>query len=361
MSRPRVALLSHTSGMDGPIDRLRDHLVMRGFEIANVVHPLDSYEGRATVVSLGDTMISSRPRRAFAALPQLNLVLDALITVRSVLRLKPDAIVAGTNLDSVAGLVARFLSRRRGIRVIYLGVDYAETRFANRLVDRLYRSAEAVCLRRCDVVVSNTRRAEEARRALGLDVTRSVIVPNGALVPDAPQPRSIQRRRFVYVGTVNREHGLLELVEALHGGIDHLTLIGHGDDWDYLVARCQELGIALEAHNNKSHEFVLTFLTSFDGIGLAPYNNHSRWTWYCSPMKVVEYLACGVPVVMSAVPELAAEVSERGLGIVFDDIDGAGILSALDALDLEQFAEASRAFYQDYRADLLFDRIQVVG
>src|SRR5437879_7547497 len=55
------------------------------------------------------------------------------------------------------------------------------------------------------------------------------------------------------------------------------------------------------------------------GIGLAPYEpTPSSYTPYTEPAKVKVYLACGLPVIITNVPEIARNIEDRGAGIVID-------------------------------------------
>jgi glycosyltransferase involved in cell wall biosynthesis len=55
------------------------------------------------------------------------------------------------------------------------------------------------------------------------------------------------------------------------------------------------------------------------GVGLAPYVNEDKGTFrFCDPLKVKDYLACGLPIIITKVPACAYEIEEKRLGIAIN-------------------------------------------
>jgi glycosyltransferase involved in cell wall biosynthesis len=108
----------------------------------------------------------------------------------------------------------------------------------------------------------------------------------------------------------------------------------------------------------KSHAETLAFMKKYDGWGIAPYVPNS-WAYYCSPLKVVEYIACGIPVLMSNVPEIAGEVNKNNLGIVYDDLNTevTRIKKQLDAFSTKHFRVEAKEFYKRYNSAMLYKKL----
>jgi hypothetical protein len=98
-------------------------------------------------------------------------------------------------------------------------------------------------------------------------------------------------------------------------------------------------------------------MKKFDGFGLAPYNLSSKWTYYCSPLKVVEYVTCGLPVLMSSLPEIAGYIEEKKLGIIYNAIDYANINNKLKAFNISDFNIKAKKFYDVYNLNNLYSKI----
>jgi glycosyltransferase involved in cell wall biosynthesis len=337
------------------VHALEPYLLARGHRVRLFQHPLDRYDGRPTFLREGGRELWRRPRRDRGRV--VNLGVDFAWSARRLLAGgTPDVVIAINNFDTLVGLFARRLRAIR--RVIYFASDFSDERFGDPLLDRVYEGVERLALRGADLVVSNTRRAERRRGELGLDPARSLVMPNGVALPEPVfEPKPIDRRRLIFVGSVTREHGLHDLLDALAGRADHLTILGEGPDLERVLALCAARALPVTRRSGLANAEVLRFLQGFSGVGLAPYNRTASWTWYCSPVKVHEYVACGVPVLMSSVPEIAETVRARGLGVVYDTIDGAAIGRALDAFDTGGFHEKARAFYADHNHEALFARL----
>ena len=354
LGRKRVFVASHSTVLNGPVDALQHFLVRNGWEVLRLDHPLDSYSGRTTRLLRNSQVIRSWRRRWNGI---IALAWDFSKTVVTAIAIRAPLAVGANNFDSFAVLVARSVGRFRS-RVIYFAADYSEDRFGGGILDLAYRTIERLVLRHADLVVSNTRRAEAKRLSMGLSAEHSLVIPNGVRL-ESPlfMPKTIRRDRFVYVGSVTEEHGLYDLLLVLRPIIGSITIIGQGSDWDRVAALCLQAGLEHRLQHNRPHEFVLDFLHDFDGFGLAPYNLTSRWTYFCSPVKVVEYIASGVPVVTSSVPEIAEVVARDRLGIVYDEVALEPIRSALTEFDVGAFNVRARAFYDRYNTDSLLSQI----
>ena len=72
-------------------------------------------------------------------------------------------------------------------------------------------------------------------------------------------------------------------------------------------------------------------------VGIAPfqvkaYPPFAKFGFFYSPLKIFEYLACGLPVVTTACPELAAIVQQGHTGCLVEEGDVEGFATALDGL-----------------------------
>jgi glycosyltransferase involved in cell wall biosynthesis len=350
-----VFIANHASVMPGPLDHFESYLWRHGRDTVRIDHPLDSYKGNSSVLRR-----NGKPVRVWKRHDRgpLGLLWDFAHTITTALRTKASVAIGANNFDTYSLLTARRLRLAHKPRVIYYAIDYSEDRFRNSVMNWIYMRVERTALRRADLVVSNTRRAESRRVELGLDRRKSVIVPNGVLLAQPEfAPKPIRKDRFVFVGSVTREHGLYELLAAIKPLIGSLTIIGRGDDSERVLSLCDQQQIPYVVHSQWPHDAVLEYLRDFEGFGLAPYNRYSKWTYYCSPMKVSEYISLGVPVITSSVPEIAETIEAEKLGIVYEGGDLAEIKAALDGFDATDFHVRAQKFYAAFNSDTLFERV----
>jgi glycosyltransferase involved in cell wall biosynthesis len=351
----RFLLVGHTTPITGPIHYLRDFLTRQASHVTFVEHPLNSYLSRSTVITVNGSIVRSVKRNNFGL---FNLIIDFFISFYYALTSKYTHYIGANNFDVMPAIVARLFRVNRQIKVVYFASDYSGARFGNVWLDWIYLKVEKIALKYSDVVVSNTKRAETKRLELGLTQRKSIVVSNGVFIQNRNLvSKNIDKTSFIYVGNVTKEHGLYELIEALSPAIKKIVIIGRGDDWERVTTLIETLGIAHEFYFNKPHDFVIEYLMSFEGIGLAPYNSESEWTFYCSPLKVNEYIATGVPVIISTVPEIGEHIEQFSLGIRYSALDKEEILSKLKKLDVTNFTTKANDFYDQFNYDYLYSKI----
>ena len=354
--KPLIAFAAHASPLAGPIDAYQEYLSREyAVDLRRVNHPLDSYSGNVTRVLDGRGLY--RPIKRYQ-IGQLNLVIDFVMTAIVMLVWRPDVIVAANNFDTCATLVSKL--RRRPPQVVYFAADFSKHRFKSGALDAVYRVCEIVALRFADVVVSNTKRSERERIMLGLNPSKSVVVPNGADVGGRTVvQRGIRGDAFIFIGSVTREHGLYEMIEVLAPMMSEITIVGDGDDWDRVVQLLASLPVKKFLYRRIVRDEVLDLLISFSGFGLAPYNDDSDWTFYCSPLKVSEYLACGVPVIVSTVPEVASVIESNRLGIVYHHLRTSELKDRMSSFDTVGFSERAARFADANRPAALYRSIPI--
>ena len=119
------------------------------------------------------------------------------------------------------------------------------------------------------------------------------------------QIRNESSFELIYHGTVSKRHGLdvaVRAVSALHGKIEglKLSIIGDGDDIPHINALVKELNVGDLVHISQGMiplDEVVCQIRSAD-VGIVPilYNNFTK---YMLPVKLLEYVAVGKPVICS--------------------------------------------------------------
>lgn len=171
------------------------------------------------------------------------------------------------------------------------------------------------------------------------------VVPNVPVVPDDVPPPGTDR--VVYLGRVAASRGvheLLELGERLQGTAS-VELVGQADCDVRPVVEQADADGRIRWHgfvpNDRALELVRGAAFGLSLLRDEPNFRHSM------PTKLLEYLANGVPVVTTPLPQATALLDRHDLGTVvpFGDVDAAeaAIRAGLaDPADLRRRAEAGR-------------------
>ena len=350
-----IFIVSHSGKIEGAADYFEDYLIRAGNIVVKLSHPLDAYAGNFTVLSQNRKEIKKWKRFNFSL---LNLILDFISSIFYTLKYSFDTYIGANNFDVLPAIVARKIFRKKIRKIIYFASDFSENRFASSLLNKIYYFVEKISIKHADLIISNTFRAESRRLSLGLDRSKSLVVPNGVHLDNPVFDRKdLNKNNFIFVGSVTKESGLFDLLEVLKPKIDKFVLIGDGDDWNRVIGYLTENIKDAEIYHKKGHDFVLDKLRNFCGFGLAPYNTGRGYIYFGSSLKINEYLACGLPIITTDVLEIAPSIKNKKLGIVWDGINHADLLKEVDAFDTTAFEEKAKEFYSEYSHDNLYSRI----
>ncbi len=173
------------------------------------------------------------------------------------------------------------------------------------------RELELFCLEHSDAVVVPSRVIAGALDRLGVPADRVHLVPNGAdVVPAPPRPPDAPDRYLVYVGALQPWQGLDVLLRAFARLADlpdlRLVVCASVPARRAKAVRrlAERLGVAdrLDWRFTLPHPEVAAWLAHAE-VSLAPLTGCARNVEQgCAPLKVLESMAAGVPVVASDLP-----------------------------------------------------------
>jgi glycosyltransferase involved in cell wall biosynthesis len=240
-------------------------------------------------------------------------------------------------LNAAVGIWLRRFGRVRS--VVYYVIDYTPRRFASGALNWLYQRVCRFAARNADAVWNLSERMRVVHAGFGTRPKRNLLVPVGVqadavrLVPE----REMARRRLVVVSALFESKGVQLAIDALRQLPDaQLAVVGTGPYEEALRARAQEQGVAdrVEFLGLMDHDRLFRYLPTC-GVALAPYRpDADSYTYYADPTKPKEYLACGLPVVITRVPWVAELIARGPMGLAIE-------------YDEEQLAAACRRLLTD--------------
>lgn len=284
-----------------------------------MLHPMfDQLEAKRVVLNAAGTLVAQHvgqmhvygkpgARRYFGPLQLLGITARATFELaRHAIALKPDVIQVckPQPMNGLAGLIAaRWLNRP--LHVDCDDYEAESNRFSSAWQKKLVQFFEDRLPRLAQAITVNTRFLFNRYRSLGISADKIAYVPNGiAANPQPPiaNPQSLIPK-IVYVGTMSKiSHGTDLLIEAFallrrQFADVRLVMVGDGDDRPALVAQAQTLGVG-EAIDwvgrvpfAQTQAYYADAICSVDPVFDRPVMGAR------SPLKIVESLACGTPVV----------------------------------------------------------------
>lgn len=242
--------------------------------------------------------------------------------------------------------------RRRPVKLVYDAHElyHAQTQLPQAVRNR-YRKLERRFITRADLVITvNPFIADIMARDYGI-VAPNVIL-NATTVepkPDVDRLRELtglqaEDRIIVYQGWISQDRGIEQLVRcAAYFPQDvHLVLIGYGVFEAELraISHRQATDDGRVIFLGQLSNRTLADLTPFADIGIIPYHGVDLNNYYCSPNKLFEFVAAGVPFVCNDLPFLRSVVDQYGCGVTVDFASPAKaaevitcLLGSLDALN----------------------------
>jgi glycosyltransferase involved in cell wall biosynthesis len=304
---------------DGPAQALRDYLVERRGRVVAILHPLTREQGTRHVVSEYEGGQPVRRRSIFVPLvPPVSFASDPFVPLRLA---AVDAWFGFNPLACAGGLLRRRVGRAG--RVVLWSVDFVPERFGRTPLTRLYDALDRRCCMQADARVELSAAARDARNRhhrLEDGQVSTHVVPMGAWlsrVPRVPE-NGIERRRVAYLGHLVPRQGVGMLLDALSRlrsrGVEvEADVIGEGPLFAELRARASRLGLGASVHFHgfvQDHRRVEELLAAAS-LAVAPYKpSCESFTRYADPGKLKAYVAAGLPIVLTAVPPVAAELAE---------------------------------------------------
>lgn len=246
--------------------------------------------------------------------------------------------------------VAARAARLHGARLVYDSHElYAEQDFSER-EKAGWRAMEAREIGACDAVITvNASIARELQERHGL---AQVHVVHNA---ERARPAAARSRRFHEQLRLPPD----DLVLLMQGGLSagrhldvlvaafaqvrnprvHLVVMGEGVLADSLLAQVRRSGLQARVHVLPAvPQADLLAWTEAADAGVIPYQATCLNNYYCTPNKLFEFIAAGLPVLASDLPELRRFVAGHGIGEVADLGDAGRIARAVDGF----FAEPER-------------------
>jgi glycosyltransferase involved in cell wall biosynthesis len=187
------------------------------------------------------------------------------------------------------------------------------------VVERI-EALEQICLDRADVVITPSRVTAARLTGRAVDPGRLHVIPNGATLSahHAPRPPDAPSRYLVYFGALQPWQGIDTALRALARlrDLEDLELVICSSVHHRRAKAYRKLAEKLQVADRVQWQFTLSDAELAGWrehalLSLAPLRDCSRNSLQgCSPLKIIESMACGVPVVASDLPVVRELMSD---------------------------------------------------
>lgn len=315
-------------------------------------------------------LIVQKKYRTFP-LPEVFLYMrDVFLTMFIVLQKGSfDIFVGADNLNVFAGLLLKRLLKVKN--VVFYTIDYVPQRFPNKTLNSLYHSLEKLAVYKSTAVWNLSPVMTEERNKNGYEKKfnkKQLTVSIGTMPVKKIMKLTTKEKIVVYMGHLRKGQGVDFLLDAFADVVKKnsyakLLIIGGGALEESLKRKVKKLGITKKVQFTgfvKDFSKVQSLLAKA-AVAAAPYEDTKEsFTRYTDPGKVKDYLAIGLPVIITKVPQVAYEIEKRkaGIAINYDKKELVDAISKLllDNKALNMYRKNAYDMAKDYTWEKIFTK-----
>ncbi len=371
----KIVIVTHEMFYGVP-HALRDYLLNKKIDkLVFIGHPL--VEQRKSSIS-----IYKRGRQILEKYINQNLygvlsyISDFLLTGYWIIKQREryDIFIGVDVLNSLSGLALRKI----GIvnRVIFYAMDFNPIRFNSRLLDFIYHKIEELCVKNADEIWNVSPKIAQGREKF-LQISSlkypQKVVQSGVWnkkIKKFPFNK-VKKHQLLFLGHLLEKQGLQMVLEATPLIIKEIpdfrfVILGGGEYEKPLKKLAKKLKIQkyveFKGWIKERRKIDSTLGESAAAIAVyVPEKERLRnFTYYADPIKIKEYLASGLPVILTDVPYNAREIEKRKCGIVVeyqkDEIARKVIALLGNERKLKEYRDNAFAFAKEFDWEIIFTK-----
>lgn len=273
------------------------------------------------------------------------------------------------------------LERERKYKTIFevngfpsIELPFAYSQISTETLEKI-RCHERFCLESSDRIITPSNSIKRKVLSYGIDEKKVTVIPNGAnLPPKTVRPDDAPSRYLIYFGALQMWQGVEVLFRAFArlADLDDLDLVICSSNYSHRAKLLTKLTKKLEINSRVVWKFGLTESELAPWrehaiLSIAPLSECSRNIEQgCAPLKILESMASGVPVVASDLPSVREIMTDREHGrLVSPDRFGElarviRVLLQYPELLLEMGEKARRKIEKDFLWEKSIENLKTV-
>lgn len=329
LSGKLIVEAGHITEVYGPVQALRNYLIKNSNNFIYISHPFSYSKLEGTEVVYYKDGIEEKKKKGHkrSVFQFIQWIQDIFFNLYFGLKMKQkiDIFIGVDNLNALSGIILKKIGKVK--KVYYYVIDHMNRRFKNPVFDFLYGLTDRIACRHSDMIWSLSRRIADAKnKKFKNSKNKNIIVPVGVELEKIDKfnlDEKIYKKTLVFMSMLDETKGVDLMIEAMKDIIKivpdaKLLIIGTGPYESKLKKLVEKLKLnnCVNFLGIMDHDALLKFIPH-ERVGVATYKDDpNNYTYYADPTKPKEYLACGLPIVITDIPWIAEEVRNRPMGVV---------------------------------------------
>ncbi len=204
-------------------------------------------------------------------------------------------------------------------KLIIFTPDYSSVRYKSHFANQIYHFIDRLTVSHSDYVWAVSKPICDLRKKMGMAKNRIFLVPNSPAIKRIKLKPINTKNIFgmVYVTPTLDKSELKILTQMLNNLKKSYPKIS----LDVISSQKPEEKIKnVKFIGLQPHDKLLELLTSY-GIGLAFYTKKQNWDYFRDSMKIRDYLACGLPVIVYGDNYTIEEIEKNKCGVRLNELD----------------------------------------
>ncbi len=252
----------------------------------------------------------------------LKYLIDILVTAFFVIRFNvtnrnKKKLIIG--IDPLSCLPLAILKKIFSYQLVFYSVDFNKKRFGNKILQKLYEKADEISTRFSDQtwVVSDALKSYKKNNYH----LESFYIPNSPTYNDAPYQQSKGLKtgnKMVWIGSFPTERQREVLFTALKEIQDRVR-----PDLEFYFAPfgnlhkfkeyCQKYRLKKYKIFDLHGRLECQKLVAQCDVGIALYDDQFGSTAFIEPLKIWDFMMCGLPFIISSEPSISAPIKKAGV------------------------------------------------